>query len=213
MIGYHKKFVFVHIPKNGGTSVSRVLRHYALPPHKYLVHWAARRMGPLGHKDPFAIHMDHSTALDCRNILGPERFDEFFTFTIVRNPWTRLYSSYRYSQMLEGRTYHEEARKYDFESFVDFLADNEPLVPQKGFVADENGQIMVDFVGKLERRDEDFAHICARIGINRRLPHKNKSRRSGRDVFTPRAIERIGQLYAEDIAEFGYTPDQVLAAL
>ena len=213
MIGYHKKFVFVHIPKNGGTSVSRVLRHYALPPHKYLAHWALRRMGHFGQKDPFNIHMDHSTAQECRAILGPARYDDFFTFTVVRDPWRRLYSSYRYSRMVEGRTHYDEAMKYSFEDFVEFLADNQPLAPQLGFVVDETGQIMVDFVAKLERLDEDFAHVCAQIGINRSLPHKNKSTRSRPEAITPRAVERIGQLYADDIAAFGYAPDEALADL
>lgn len=149
MTGSHKKFVFVHIPKNGGTSVSRVLRHHALPPHKYLAHLALRRMGRPCHDGPFAIHMDHSTAQDCRAILHPERFADVLTFRVVRDPWTRLCSSNRHS----------------------------------------------------------------RIGINRRRPQKNRSTRSRARLFTPRVAARIGQFYAEDFAEFGYTPGELLAAL
>ncbi len=77
---------------------------------------------------------------------------------------------------------------------------------QTSCLVDENGKLLVDFVGKFENLDEDFRSICQKVGISARLPHINKSKRTDyRDYYDSETRDLTAQLYAEDIERFGYT--------
>ena len=44
------------------------------------------------------------------------------------------------------------------------------------FISDDEGTVIVDFVGRFERLAQDFRHICERARLpNISLPHLNKS--------------------------------------
>ena len=65
---YPRDFFFVHINKTGGSSVERALGA------------------------PFL----HMTAADAYGQLGAPEWNRRFTFTVVRNPWDKVLSHYRY---------------------------------------------------------------------------------------------------------------------
>jgi hypothetical protein len=49
-------------------------------------------------------------------------------------------------------------------------------VPQYDFLFDEQGRLLVDFVGRYESLQADFDTVCARLGIPPTpLPHENRS--------------------------------------
>jgi hypothetical protein len=49
-------------------------------------------------------------------------------------------------------------------------------MPQHNFLFDKEENLLVDFVGKFERLQEDFNKVCKRLGISKStLPHINKS--------------------------------------
>src|SRR5690606_6994134 len=62
--------IFIHIPKTGGVSVSKAL------------------FGNLGG--------GHNTVRDYKVIFGPLTFARYFSFTFVRNPFSRLYSAFSF---------------------------------------------------------------------------------------------------------------------
>jgi len=46
----------------------------------------------------------------------------------------------------------------------------------EGFFPDENGNLIVDFIGKFENFHEDLKYICGRVNIRDcQLPHLNKT--------------------------------------
>ena len=51
---------------------------------------------------------------------------------------------------------------------------------QHTFLSDLNGDIIVDFVGKFERLDDDLRTVCRHMGVEYSgIPHLQKSRREG----------------------------------
>ena len=62
----------------------------------------------------------------------------------------------------------------NFDNFVNWKINNE-LVLQKTFVVGDDGQLIVDYVGKLENIENDFKKIIQKIGITTTLPHLNKT--------------------------------------
>jgi hypothetical protein len=67
-------------------------------------------------------------------------------------------------------------------------------------------QVGVDFVGRYERLEEDFAEVAERLGQPASLRHMNRSRAPGdyRPVYSARMRSVVESVYAADIKAFGY---------
>ena len=214
MISHHDKCVFVHIPKCAGQSIEMFfLRRAGLD-------WATRAPFLLHANDAPALGPDLLAHLKAHHYVENKwmtaaQFNEYFKFAFVRNPWDRLASFYRY-------------RGYDWRcSFSRFVQHHLPrqiekdlfLCPQVEFVNDKNGKLLVDFIGRFETLEADFATACRRIGISDALlPHVNTSRKSGlglkrwlkrrvmpyRDMYDSRSRKLVAKTYKADIEAFEY---------
>ncbi len=79
------------------------------------------------------------------------------------------------------------------------------FAPQIDWLCDSDGKLLVDFVGKVENLDEDFTYICRKIGIDRRLEHRNKSERGDyRDYYDDETRQIVADVFARSIEAFGY---------
>lgn len=161
-----------------------------------------------------------------------QQFDRYFKFSFVRNPWSRLVSIYKHWNM------HHVC---DFRTFVMSKLKNGMyrrhywfIRPQNEFVCDDNGEFLVDYIGRFERLQEDFLHVCRETGIEcSPLPHVNKGDPGRSTGVTPMQIlnymlwliyrrrripayagyqeyydaetrEFVEQRYARDVEIFGY---------
>ena|GEM_PF-1084688 len=95
IISHSKKFIYVHIPKTGGTSIEM-----GLAP---ILGWNDLILGSteLGdtmngpYRRQFGL-FDHCTVDDIASVCGAEIFDDYFSFTVVRHPVERAMSSFNY---------------------------------------------------------------------------------------------------------------------
>lgn len=190
-----RRAIFVHIPKTGGISVSTAL------------------FGNLAG--------GHTRISEYGNIFDQKEFNQYYKFTFVRNPWDRLYSAYRF---LKAGGMNEDDSKWattylseinSFEAFVmqflneDVIHAEVHLVPQYKFICDESGQPIVDFIGRFENLENDFAIVAKKISPDAKLEHMNSSKNS-RDanvIFTQAMQDKVALLYAKDIELFGYRFD------
>ncbi len=185
--------IFVHITKSAGTSVATGL---------------------------FGALPYHYTAIQYRVIYGRKTFREYYKFAFVRNPWDRLYSAYSY---LKGGGWDDRDKAWagehlsdieDFNQFVlewltpERLYSHIHFWPQSRFICDRRGRPLINDLACFETISEDFNRIAATLGVEARLEHVNASRRASyRDAYTPAAIERVQDLYADDIERLGYSFD------
>jgi hypothetical protein len=209
LISRRRKFIFVHVQKTAGTSLRRVLREHAPDARKW--------------------HGRHGHASVGIAELGRDRWDRYFSFGFVRNPWDRLVSHYSMiSERIAALTteQREEAKPFkielwnyvlhfshDFESFLDnctgLILDRgcykSFLFNQLDYLTDETGRIAVDFVGRFENFEADGNEVLRRIGIQAQVPRLNVSSRSNyRDYYTPRTRDLVAARFARDIEAFGY---------
>ncbi len=180
------KFIFMHIYKTAGSSISRALEPYA----KLL--------------DP-QIYPPHIKTSELILIMGEQAYKSFFSFAFVRNPWDWQVSLYTY--MLTSQQHHQHALVKgfgNFEGYIRWRCDKEVRF-QKDFIFSENGEQLVDFIGKYERLDDDFADICTRIGISTSLPKINVSKtKPYQEYYTPETVELVRQTFEPDIRIFHY---------
>ena len=201
--------VFVHIPKTGGISIARrLLEHMSLD-------WDDRSrclMRP--NQDPAKgpPRLAHLTAREYVRLGYVDEVDwqDWFTFAFVRNPFDKLVSEYEYK---------EYSQSFSFKSWLltlfpkhrddrhDLGVDlHRHVMPQHQFICDAHGKVLVDFVGKMERLDEDFATVCERLGLPvKPLERHNASKRKHyRDYYDDETQDWVRRRYAKDLELFGY---------
>jgi hypothetical protein len=75
-----------------------------------------------------------------------------------------------------------------------------------------HGRLLVDFVGRFEAIEADFATVCRHLRVVARLPHVNAvSHEDYRAHYTPRLAATVADGFGEDIERFGYAFDSSVA--
>lgn len=209
ILSHKKKFIFIHVPKVAGTSVTQSLevynsRPYHLRPYLMLPYY----IGYFPRISSGFFHF-HVAAKNMKKKLPPVIFNNYFKFAFVRNPWDRMVSSFHYVRK------HEEHRVYPYvkdKNFKEYLRwrlynnDVETLYTQSHFVMDEEGNQIVDYIGKFENLQENFDFICQKIGIDQiELPVVNKTKHNAyRDYYDEETKYWIEDYFREDIKNFQY---------
>jgi hypothetical protein len=83
------------------------------------------------------------------------------------------------------------------------------LQPQSQFLFNHRGEILVDHLGRFEALGSTCAYLDEHFGA---LAPMRRSNRSGdpvdyRTFYTPDVVDRVGQIYADDIRMLGYSFD------
>jgi hypothetical protein len=78
------------------------------------------------------------------------------------------------------------------------------------YLCDAYGAVMVDFVGRYERLQDDWRRVCAALNAPPgRLMRWNTTteRPQTRDAYDTRTAAVVRRLYADDFKVFGYSTD------
>lgn len=179
MISHKHKCIFIHIPKCGGQSVEHLfLQENGL-------NWDTRaplllcpnedpRRGP-----PRLAHLTWQEYINCGHV-SAELMREYTTFSVVRNPYKRVESLYRFLG-------------YDasipFEYFVTNILSHQIEAqgelywffrPQYEYLSSKNGDLMVDNLIRLENINNDLPRLLKKFGIGtEKIPHVNKAGHRG----------------------------------
>jgi hypothetical protein len=143
----------------------------------------------------------HQWASDVRRRAGQPTWNESFKFTVVRNPWDRVVSSYYWQKSNRGD-------RFTLDQAVERAANNWIIYTIRNEVA-------VDHVIRFENLLSDFGDVCDRIGISRptELPRlKSTSRPPGvapADILSTKQVNRIAYLCRKEIDLFGYEYDPI----
>ena len=158
------KFVFCHVPKAGGTSISFALKGYGL----------SCRMTDLNCRSSEEEKSPHSFLKDLKesNILSQEDFNSYFKFCFIRNPWARLVSLYAYQRSDRWQLLHPERRGALIWSFKDWVKaviapkrDGHCWAQQFQWVKDEDGNILADKIYKFENLHNGFDEIRRKLNL------------------------------------------------
>lgn len=223
MISIFDQCLFVHIPKVAGQSIEQVFLNRAG------ITWQERERFLLKpNQDPQIgpPRLAHLTASEYvgNGHIQQQNFDALFKFSFVRNPWDRLVSEYLY----RGHRFSFKDWLYrhfptvdddDYQSAHDAYRH---IMPQYDFLYDQQGELLVNFVGRFENLAADFAEVSEIItGQKLSLPHKNKTPVAGikskikslvkpnsqsnyQAYYDDESKELVARLYAKDIEVFEY---------
>ena len=203
IISFARKFIFTAIPKTGTHSVRRALRAHMGPDDWEQVGLFVQRAFPVA--ELARIGHGHISLAQLRPFLKPEDFEAFFKFAFVRNPFDRFVS---YASFITREVGHFDR---DPKRVMRYFLANPPMDhilfrPQHEFVADTEGKLLTDYVGRVEEMQQSYDEICGRMGIPvANLEQVNSSRRKDyRDYYDQSLIDGVARLYARDLELFGY---------
>ncbi|MBN1147305.1 MAG: sulfotransferase family 2 domain-containing protein [Anaerolineales bacterium] len=208
LISHSHRFIFIHIYKVAGMSVRNALDAYATKPD--IVNRLFYKLG-LKIASPFQpcrMFPFHARAKLLKQGLPARIYDTYYKFAFVRNPWDWQVSLYHF--MLQDPTHFQHELLKSMSGFGEYIEwrVSEDKNLQKDFVTDDNGKLIVDFVGRYERLADDFRRVCAALKIDATLPHINRSsHKDYRSYYDERSRKMVEEHFAEDIELFGYSFD------
>ena len=169
----------------------------------------------------FIIHRifrDSGYQVSRDEFLASPRYDDYFKFAFVRNPWGRLVSCY--SDKIVGQTgnvglvaFPGLRRGMPFDEFVRAVhavpdgEANSHFRSQHVSLCGPDERIIPDFVGRFENLHEDFARVVREIGTPEiKLPHILRSERGPayRELYDGDTAALAGERYERDAELFGY---------
>lgn len=208
LISHSKKFIFIHVYKVAGTSVNQAMGRYCLYSSSVRNPITKLKIALGVYPEIFVKDFPgHITAAELKKRIDAKIFNGYFKFAFVRNPWDWQVSLYHYA--LQDKTHHQHELTKAFGSFERYLEwrVQDDLRLQKDFVMDDQNNLLVDYIGKMENLQNDFDVICNRIGVPKKtLPHANRSSRGNYEkYYTPRTRDMIKEYFREDIEAFGYS--------
>ena len=157
------------------------------------------------------IDSTHRNPKDTLDIIGKKKFNKYFKFTIVRNPWDRMVSTYMWfmDDTNPGVSNFFDRKVSCFDEFVEMFfrysgsGDVTHRYSQVSYLLSKYG---IDFIGRFENLQKDFDVVCDKIGIpHQELLHIGKTEHKPYwEYYTDDSREFILDRYKDDIETFGY---------
>lgn len=177
-------FIYVHITKTGGTSI----------------------------REAFNLPHEHKPAYRIIEDIGRKRWDHKYTFSVVRNPWDKVVSTFTFRKRIghgilkEKEISFQEWVRLTFGEMRPEYYDSEWMfMPQTNWLTDSDGIIAVDYICRFENLQDDFRKVCDHLGKKVFLPHLNKSRReSYRGYYDDASKKLVDDWFVKDIENFNY---------
>lgn len=209
-ISYTYKTVFIHIPKCAGTTIEKMLG--TCTPIEYYNFKPRLKPGQL--KTP-----QHFTYCELKSGLTIN-WENFYAFSVVRNPYSRFVSEYKYRKDLFLKTKNPEHDPVTFEAFIEKLNIdiNERirifdghLETQSGFLKNESGAIESSIeIFKFENMTPCWEMLTSKTLVeykNYIWSNKSSDVTPYQDFFTPETKNTIYNFYKEDFDNFGYSSE------
>lgn len=211
-------FIYIHVPKCGGTSVTEYLSQFTT--------WRDVEIGATtfgeavqsGYLERFNMRK-HTPAFHLRAIVGNETWESYFKVSTVRSPYSRFLSIFNF--LTRNKIYSDDKYvKYiksfpDINSFIregDLFNGNAPdyiFLPQVYWLGNrenfcESTEIIVDKIVKLEEIDELIRVMSEKYDLKRDVMPISNTSDYGSDILNNESIIALEKIYSQDFDMLGY---------
>jgi hypothetical protein len=199
MIINSQKFIFVHIPKTGGTSIEKLFNNSFY-----------------GWDKKHCLWKQHCSIHQMQSVYGID-IDNYYKFSIVRNPWDRAVSDYKwwtrasspFFDFLKNTTFEDYLLIRNGYEKINHLNDSagraDHFYAQYSFIEIDGANCMNRII-RFENLQKDFNIVCDEISLRKQqLPHTNKTKHKHyTEYYDDKTREIAAERYAKDIEYFGY---------
>jgi len=220
LISHKHKFITIEIPKTG----SRSLRESLIPLHILV---DGRKTLKLGLQQHSSANQTRLTFKEVHMVAHGgfiPVWGEYFKYTVVRNPWQRYFSFFKYYKNIcdsylrqdasiewnacsidQGKQCVELFENKDNQSVLKCIMSMHPS--QDTYYCDGKGHVLMDHIAEFENLQKEFAHLCDRVGVvTPNLVHSNKSISSldMQDIYNQELIDLVADREKHVIQLKGY---------
>jgi hypothetical protein len=206
LVNDNHKFIFFHLYKCGGMSLRKYIND-----------------NTTGFEE---IHGGHSLPIDMKHQLEhdgfPDKFDEYFKFSFVRNPFDWMVSILFYAKKYSDHFMYDDVQQMNIEQFIPYYMDfRKKNILQKTEMFGRNrivtiydylfyeDKLMVDFVGRVENMKDDLKYISEKIGIESGvMPFENVNpnrEKDYRQYYNHASKKMIEDNFRRELDYFNYT--------
>ena len=214
LISHKNKFITIDIPKTG----SRSLRESLLPLGIVDIH---------GEPNLDSEFYQHDGVIRVKKQFEKNgwNWNDYFKFTIVRNPWARYFSFFKYfksygekysrrdesinwgePEINQGQLCVKLFKNKDDQTVLKNIILNNNS--QDSYYCDESGEIIVDHIASFENLENEFVFLCDQVGVSAPiLKHGNKSSQSQsmHEIYNQQLIDLVAGKENSVIDLKGYT--------
>jgi hypothetical protein len=202
LISHKHKFITIDIPKTGTRSFRESLLQLKI----------IDIIGLPNFDSEFYQH-GHAILAKKQFVKNGWKWNNYFKFTIVRNPWDRYFSFFKYFKSYSDKylSRHESIdwnepeinqgkfcvelfkNKDDQTVLKNIILNNDS---QDSYYCDESGKIIVDHIAEFQNLQNEFVFLCNQVGIQTpTLQHSNKSSSplNMRDIYNQELIDLVAE--------------------
>lgn len=151
---------------------------------------------------------------------------DYYKFSIVRNPFSRLVSCYEYRYHKDIFVNGRRVREYDsylwgkykkdkgFKEFANMVCKTPDSHSDQTFISQvyilyEDGKPVVDFIGKIESLKNDFEKIRKKCELDeiRHMNSTNLNKKNWRDYYDEETAYKVYERYRSDFEILGYNDE------
>lgn len=203
IISHTKKYIFLRTRKTASSSIELALFEKHFDINKDLLYTGQRMPIP---KKYSKGKLPHCTAIRAKSLIPLDQWNSYFKFAFVRNPFDLFVSAYNYECKIN------KMGKPTQKGFIiwahDIINNDKKKWKQSNMMCNENGEIIINFVGKYENLQKDLNIICRKIGIEKINISEyqiNKGFRKNYDYmsfYTKGLLKKCRKFFKSDLQKF-----------
>jgi len=208
VIFHRHRCVFFHIGKTAGVSIEKWLDN-----NSYDVTQSNTDV-MFGWDKEKSVYLQHASMHLTQEMVDSETFNNYYKFSVVRNPYSRAISVYYY-------LYDQHQKKFgSFENYIHTLPEllkspniynGSHHIPQTYYTHIE-GTCFCDHIAKFEELPSSLSKIQKQLNLNllpqhyNRYSHPQRQTRPRTEIYSKKMIQIMQDIYAGDFEKFDYDP-------
>jgi hypothetical protein len=213
-INHDKKAIFIHIPKTGGSYIAEILQKYygfknyylQRPDHALFCGGFDKSVDKHENKiHGTLVYYKTSIVLNKIMNMNEEKWNTYFIFTFVRNPYDRIVSGWNYCNKYKikfDKFLNINNRANAFDYWHVFMSQYRHLINEKAL-------ININYIGKFENLENDLKIILNKLEFENIIhnPFIKNSKKHDKYInyYNPEILEKVNKIMKEDFKEFNYS--------
>jgi hypothetical protein len=206
IISHEHKFIFVKTRKTAGSTLEKLVYPYLNPKGDICTGSVRDETPPINTGD---YGTNGHAAWKSIVEKDPIPWETYYKFTIERNPWDKVVSSYFWHKKIK----EQQFKDVEFEPYVETC----PLLPIDWEMYAHGDKLLVDDVFFYEDMATMYKTLNDRFGFNiteeqwttTKLKSGIRKVTDYKDLHTKETIESVGRMFRKEIGTFEYSYDNI----